>query len=86
MTYRVQWTAPARRDLARIPARTAVAVLTYVDERLALNPERLSKELGGDLTGIRSARNGDYRVLFRLSRDALWVLRVAHRAHAYRPR
>lgn len=72
--------------MARLPARVATAVLTYVDERLAANPQRLSKDLGGDLAGVRSARNGDYRVLFRLTEDTLWVLRVAHRAHAYRPR
>lgn len=86
MTYRVQWTPPAQRDIVRLPPRVAAAVLTFVDERLAANPRRLSKELGGDLVGLRSARNGDYRVLIRLTEDTVWVLRVDHRAHVYRPR
>jgi mRNA interferase RelE/StbE len=72
--------------MARLPARVATAVLTYVDERLAENPKRLSKELSGDLLGLRSSRNGDHRILFRLTEDTLWVLRVAHRAQAYRHR
>jgi mRNA interferase RelE/StbE len=64
----------------------ATVVLTYVDERLADNPERVSKEFGGHVTGVCGARNGDYRILFPMGEDTLWVLRVAHRAHAYRPR
>ena len=72
--------------MARLPAKVAGAVLTYVDARLALNPARLSKPLSGDLDGLRSARNGDYRVLFELDEDAstIAIIRVDHRAHVYR--
>lgn len=72
--------------MARLPAKVAGAILTYVDERLAQNPARLSKPLSGDLDGLRSARNGDYRVLFELDDDTLTiaVIHVDHRAHVYR--
>ena len=87
MTHQVEWSSPARRDVARLPARIALVVMTYVDERLADNPLRLSKPLQGSLEGLRSARAGDYRVLFRVAEaDRLVVIRVDHRAHAYRPR
>lgn len=88
MTYRVEWTGPARRDMARLPGRIATAILTYVDERLAQNPARLSKPLHHELTLLRSARNGDYRVPIRLQEkeEILFVVRVHHRAHIYRPR
>lgn len=86
MSYRVEWTAPAQRDLARLPPRVATAIMVYVDERLAENPLRLSKPLTGDLAGMRSARNGDYRVLIRLaeSQRVVSIVRIDHRAHAYR--
>lgn len=72
--------------MARLPAKVAGAILTYVDERLAQNPIRLSKPLTGDLAGLRSARNGDYRVLFEWdeSTSTIAVIHVAHRAHVYR--
>jgi mRNA-degrading endonuclease RelE of RelBE toxin-antitoxin system len=87
VTYQVAWTSPGRRDLTRLPPRIAQVILTYVDERLAENPQRLSKSLQGSLEGLRSARSGDYRVLFRLDeeRERLFIIRVDHRAHAYRP-
>lgn len=61
--------------------------MVYVDERLADNPHRLSKPLAGDLQGVRTARNGDYRILLRLDEQAgiVWILRIDHRAHVYRP-
>lgn len=88
MTYRVEWTGPARRDMARLPARIASVILTYVDERLAQNPARMSKPLHHELAELRSARNGDYRVVIRLdeNEEILFVVRVQHRAHIYRPR
>ncbi len=88
MSYRVEWSAPAQRDLARLPSRAAVAVLVFVDERLADNSNRLSKPLEGELRGSRTARNGDYRILLRAEDDLeiVWILHVDHRAHVYRPR
>lgn len=87
MSYAVAWTSPARRDMARLPPRIATVILTYVDSRLSVNPHRLSKPLQGNLEGLRTARTGDYRVLFRLDDDheMVYVVRVDHRAHAYRP-
>jgi len=88
VTYAVAWSSPARRDLARLPTRIATVILTYVDQRLADNPERLSKPLQGELSSLRSARSGDYRVLFRVDEPdrRLLIIRVDHRAHVYRPR
>ncbi len=62
--------------------------MVFVSDRLADNPQRLNKPLGGDLEGYRSARSGDYRVLLRLDneQELLWIVHVDHRAHAYRPR
>lgn len=83
----VAWTSPARRDLARLPPRVASVVLTYVDERLAEQPAVPSKPLQNLLVGLRSARVGDYRILFRIDEDGhrLVVQRVDHRSHVYRP-
>lgn len=72
----------------RLPQCIWLAALTFVEERLADNPQRLSKALTGNLAGLHAARVGDYRILFRIDDEdrVVRVLRVAHRAHAYRPR
>ena len=84
------WTvesAPAAiRGLDRLPPRIAQAIVEFATVTLPRNPEQLSKPLRGEFEGLRSARRGDYRVVFRLLADArvLLVVRVAHRADAYR--
>jgi len=73
--------------MARLPLKAAGAIAAYVDGRLVENPERHSKPLVGALADYRSARNGDYRILFRLTEQppTIWIARVDHRAHVYRP-
>jgi mRNA interferase RelE/StbE len=86
-SWRVELSTRAQRDLARLPPKVAVAVVEFITAVLLENPERLSKPLTALLDGLRSARRGDYRVLFELheSDRVVLVVRVAHRAHAYRP-
>lgn len=87
MSCRVEWTRAAGRDMARLPLRIVDAVIAYT-ERLADAPERRSHPLQGELEGLRSARVGDYRILFRHdpTERVIYIRRVDHRAHVYRPR
>ena len=87
MSWYVQFTPAAIRGLDRLPPRIATAIVEFTTTTLPNNPERMSKPLREDLAGYRSARRGDYRVLFSLD-DAgriLLIERIAHRADAYRP-
>lgn len=78
----------ARRGLGRLPGKIAAAIIEFITGPLAENPHRLSKALRGEFAAYRSARRGDYRVLFGSDDDKHTVVIVAviHRAHIYRPR
>ena len=84
----IQVTSRFERDLHCLPPRIATAVVEFVTAVLPEHLLRMSKALSGELEGIRSARRGDYRVLVELDEDAhiAVLLRVAHRAHVYRPK
>lgn len=84
--WAVQLAPSAVRSLDRLPPRVAGAVVEFVTAVLPTNPERMSKPLRYELEGLRSARRGDYRVLFELdpATRVLLVVRIAHRADAYR--
>ena len=86
MSWDVQLAPSAVRGLDRLPPRIAVAVVEFVTATLPTNLERMSKPLRGELEGLRSARRGDYRVLFSLDEATatLLVVRIAHRADVYR--
>jgi mRNA-degrading endonuclease RelE of RelBE toxin-antitoxin system len=74
--------------LRRQPGKIAAAIVEFITGPLADNPQRLSKPLRGQLDGYRSARRGDYRVIFRVDEDehAVVIVGIRHRAHIYRPR
>ena len=86
--YEIQVSSEAIRGLNRLPGKVAAAVVQFITVTLAENPQQLSKPLRADLEGHRSARRGDYRILIRIDEDKhlVLVVRIDHRAHAYRPR
>jgi mRNA interferase RelE/StbE len=93
--YDVVVTAPARRALTdRLPEPIAAAVVEFMTTTLILQPTRVGKPVRGALAGIWSARRGTYRILCRGTYRILYrvveparevvVLRIEHRARAYR--
>lgn len=65
------------------------AVIEHVTGPIAESPERLGKELRlPPLIGVRSARRGEYRILYEIIKDdgAIVVLDVQHRRDVYRSR
>jgi len=66
--YELVLTPPAARAIRTgLPEAVAAAVIEFVTGALVENPRRVGKQLRGELVGIRSARRGTYRVLYRIS-------------------
>jgi mRNA-degrading endonuclease RelE of RelBE toxin-antitoxin system len=75
-------------DQHKSPEGIATAVLQFVTGTLLENPHRVGNALRRELTGIYSARRGAFRLLYEIDDGIhlVTVLRVEHRADAYRPR
>ncbi|HYN28818.1 MAG TPA: type II toxin-antitoxin system RelE/ParE family toxin [Dermatophilaceae bacterium] len=86
--YELILTPPAVRAIrSGLPEAVAAAVIEFLTSALVVNPRRVGKPLRGDLAGIRSARRGTYRVLYRINEKPreVVILRIDHRNEAYRP-
>jgi mRNA interferase RelE/StbE len=86
--YEPVLTPPARRALqSALPKSVAAAVIEFITGALLENPQRVGKQLHGDLAGIHAARRGTYRVLYRINdqQHEVIILRIEHRRDAYRP-
>jgi len=79
----VVWTAASKRALARLPEKVATAVVEFIYGPLAGNPERVGKPLRFELGGLRSARRGDFRIIYRIT-DRVTIVAIDHRADVYR--
>jgi mRNA interferase RelE/StbE len=86
--YEVDITPEGLRHLNRLPVKVRDAALALMLGPLAAAPRRIGKPLVGELTGLWSARRGDYRVIVEIDDDTATVLvhRVQHRGDVYRPR
>jgi mRNA interferase RelE/StbE len=69
-----------------VPERVIPAIIEFVYGDLAAFPRRVGKPLSRELAGSFSARRGSYRILYEIDDEQVRVLilRVAHRADAYR--
>ncbi len=78
------YTAESKRAIARLDPSVRSLIQKAV-ESLARNPER-GKPLPHDLSGLRSLRTSDYRIIYRIRGGELIVLIVAigHRRDVYK--
>ena len=86
MSYEIEWTSVALRQLRKLDKQTARRILTAVS-RLASEPRPVGvRALVGQPSGTMRLRVGDYRVVYVIEDDQLHVavVRVAHRREAYR--
>jgi mRNA interferase RelE/StbE len=88
VTYQVRLAAGARRDLRRVSPRIVPAIIEFIYGDLAAQPRRVGKSLLRDLAASYGARRGPYRILYDIDDDnhEVTILRIDHRADAYRPR
>jgi mRNA interferase RelE/StbE len=72
----------------KLPEGVATAVIEFLTGSLIAAPRRVGKPLRRELAGLYSARRGTFRVLYRIDDAELLVtvVRVEHRADAYRRR
>lgn len=84
--YQVQITARAARDLERLPEKVATACVEFIFGSLVENPRKLGKPLRDELAGLRSARRGDYRVIYALieSNRRMEIVHIGRRSDVYR--
>jgi mRNA interferase RelE/StbE len=86
--YALRVTGPAERQLNRLPEGTAAAIVEFMLGALLENPHTLGGQLQRELSGMRSARRGAYRIIYEIDDDnhLVIVYRIEHRSTAYRPR
>lgn len=87
MTYRIRLPHQARTALTvELPESVAAACFEFIRGHLAENPQRVGKALRAPLTGLHSARRGDFRIVYEIHDQEVrvHVVTVQHRRDVYR--
>lgn len=71
------------RDMTGINRDMQERILNAIDQRLATSPERYGHRLRHSLKGYWKLRVGDYRLVFRISGDEVWIMGIGNRKEIY---
>ena len=80
MAFRIFYHPGVRKeDLSSIPSNVKERIKRAIEERLLKEPSRYGQPLKRSPRGHRKLRAGDYRVTFRVDKNAVIVLKIGHR-------
>ena len=82
--YRLKYHPDVKRsDLPKIDAKNRDMIKGAIEERLATQPEAYGKPLRRTLKGYWKLRVGDYRVVFKVSSNTIFIFGIIHRKEVY---
>jgi len=82
--YTITYHHDISADIKRIPNPHKKRLQTAIEQKLSVDPVLHGKPLQFSLSGLRSLRVGDYRVVFQLLPQEVFVVLIAHRATVYK--
>lgn len=76
---------PAVRDvdIAALDAKLKSRIKRAIETRLAVAPQHYGEPLRKTLKGYWKLRVGDYRVVFKVSGQEVWILGIINRKEVY---
>lgn len=88
MTWKIEYTESASKQLRKLDKQTARQIVDFMDERIAPldDPRSVGKALVGPLGGLWRYRVGDYRVICEIRDGTLvtLVVQIGNRREVYR--
>ncbi|MCK5812153.1 MAG: type II toxin-antitoxin system RelE/ParE family toxin [Clostridiales bacterium] len=88
MSYKVEYTKTAVKQLKKMDKKIAVFILSYVEEKLVdcSDPRVYGKPLQGNHRDKWRYRVGDYRILAKIKDEkvVITVVEIGHRKDVYR--
>lgn len=73
----------AKEDITDIPLTWREKIRVAIEEKLTTAPDFYGKPLRRSLKGYRKLRVGDYRIVFRIQRNKVYILAIMHRSVVY---
>jgi mRNA interferase RelE/StbE len=77
-------TKVVKEDIINLPPIWRDKIRSMVEEKLTIAPDFYGKPLRRSLKGYRKLRVGDYRVVFRINGNKIYILAIMHRSVVYK--
>jgi mRNA interferase RelE/StbE len=71
--------------LKHMPQDCKDRIKIFITKRLAVNPHETGEPLKGTLAGLWRARVGDYKIVYSIQKDQVFILiiKIGHRKNVY---
>ena len=84
MPYHLAYHPEVRtKDIPSINQNLRDRISRAIETRLTTEPQRYGEPLRRTLKGYWKLRVGDYRVVFKVVKDEVWIFGIAHRREVY---
>ena len=71
------------KDVSALNRDVGKRIQRAIESRLAAEPQRYGEPLRRTLKGYWKLRVGDYRVVFRIVKNEVWIFAIMHRRDVY---
>ena len=75
--------AVLKEDLPKISSDIKERIKKSIENRLLIDPIAAGDILRHSLKGHRKFRVGDWRIIYRIDKNYIFILKIAHRREAY---
>jgi len=72
-----------QKDIPKLDQTSGKKIQKAIEQKLTSKPQKYAKPLQNTLKGLWSLRIGDWRVVFKISGNEIWILRIGHRREVY---
>jgi mRNA interferase RelE/StbE len=71
-------------DIRAVDKSALNRIAAAIEARLAIEPEKYGHPLRKPLSGYWKLRVGDYRVIYKINKNEVWILAILHRSIVYK--
>ena len=71
------------KDIRTIPENIRNRIRRAIETRLVQDPVLYGEPLRRSLKGYRKLRVGDYRVIYRIEHNEIFIIKIGHRREIY---
>ncbi len=82
--YTILYHPEIQKDIAPFPRDIKARIHKAIEQKLLRDPLKFGEPLKRSLRGYRKMRVGDYRVIYRIESNEIFVLKIGHRREIYR--
>jgi len=84
LTFELVYHTEVKADLAMLDEEIKERIKTAVEMRLTSAPHQYGEPLRKNLKRYWKLRVGDYRVVFKVEKNEVWIFGIIHRKEVYK--